>query len=211
MGGVLSQPCLQLPAMRVQGGDLGLEGDDLRLQGQNQRSALSGQCVPDGGRQRRSNGVHAADILHRSPPRNSAVIPRGGGRERLPLEQLRDLYDHGRFGLVLIGLPGLERRLVRYAQFSFRVGFVHQFRPLSAEDLQAVLRSYWQGLGLPLQPEDAASAEALAAIVRLTGGNFRLVQRLFSQIERVLQVNELRVVTKEVVEAARETLVIGSS
>jgi len=35
------------------------------------------------------------------------------------------------------------------------------------------------------------------------------VQRLFSQIERVLQINELRTITKEVVAAARENLVIG--
>lgn len=49
----------------------------------------------------------------------------------------------------------------------------------------------------------------MAAIIRISGGNFRLVQRLFTQIERILQINEHRVVTKEVVEAAREHLVIG--
>ena len=35
------------------------------------------------------------------------------------------------------------------------------------------------------------------------------MQRLLSQVERVLQINELRFVTKEVVEAARELLIIG--
>ena len=35
------------------------------------------------------------------------------------------------------------------------------------------------------------------------------MQRLLTQIERILQINELRTVTKEVVEAARENLVIG--
>lgn len=42
------------------------------------------------------------------------------------------------------------------------------------------------------------------------GGNFRLVQRLCSQIMHILDINALQVVTAEVVEAAREKLGIGS-
>jgi DNA transposition AAA+ family ATPase len=64
-------------------------------------------------------------------------------------------------------------------------------------------------LGLECSPEDFTDAEAMAAIGRITGGNVRLVQRLFSQIERILQINQLRTISKEVVEAARENLVIG--
>jgi len=36
-----------------------------------------------------------------------------------------------------------------------------------------------------------------------------VVQRLFAQIARILAINALRAITKEVVETAREGLVIG--
>jgi DNA transposition AAA+ family ATPase len=129
------------------------------------------------------------------------------------VEHLRDVYDRanqrGHLGLVLIGLPGIEKRLARYPQMFSRVGFVHHYRALSAAELHFVVTHKWAELGLTLSPEDFADVEAVAAIARITGGNFRLVQRLFAQIARVVQINELRTVTAEVVEAARESLVIG--
>jgi len=125
------------------------------------------------------------------------------------LEQMRDLHDQGNMGLIFIGMPGLEKRLARYAQFYSRVGFVHQFKTLSTKEMQFILAHKWVQLGLTLAQDDFTDAEAVAAIVRITGGNFRLIQRLFTQIERLLQINGLRTVTKEVVEAARESLVIG--
>lgn len=62
----------------------------------------------------------------------------------------------------------------------------------------------WRTLG-----KQIAKAQALAAIARITHGNFRLVDRLFTQMERVMKINELHTITDDVVEAARSTLVIG--
>jgi hypothetical protein len=45
----------------------------------------------------------------------------------------------------------------------------------------------------------------------MTGGNFRLLTRLLTQTERVLQVNDLHLISNEVVEAARDSLLIGTS
>jgi DNA transposition AAA+ family ATPase len=55
------------------------------------------------------------------------------------------------------------------------------------------------------------SAQAVAVIARITRGNFRLLDRLFTQIERVMKINELHAITSDVVGAASSTLVIGTS
>lgn len=51
----------------------------------------------------------------------------------------------------------------------------------------------------------------MAAIACVTGGNLRLLQRQFVQIERVLSINELSVITDDVVQAARNTFIIDAT
>ena len=125
------------------------------------------------------------------------------------LELIRDIFDRTGVGVILIGMPGMEKRLSRFPQFYSRVGFAHHYRALTGDELSFVLTRHWRSLGLDLDDADFTDAQAIASIARITGGNFRLLHRLFVQIERILKINELTVITDDVVEAARSILVVG--
>jgi hypothetical protein len=60
-------------------------------------------------------------------------------------------------------------------------------------------------------PEDSFTPEVVARLIRITSGNLRLLTRLLTQTERVLSVNDSQRVSLEIVEAARDSLVIGQA
>jgi DNA transposition AAA+ family ATPase len=124
------------------------------------------------------------------------------------LEQVRDYFDRHNMGVILIGMPGIEKRLARYPQLYSRIGFAHEYRPLTPDELTAVL-THRLAPSAPAPDGGIGYATAIATIVRVTGGNFRLVDRLVTQIERIQALNELDDLTPEVVDAAREALLIG--
>jgi DNA transposition AAA+ family ATPase len=144
-------------------------------------------------------------------PTDLIIIDEADRLKTASLEQVRDIFDQSHLGIVLIGMPGFEKRLSRYPQFYSRVGFVHAFRPLSAAQVRDLLQQKWVPSGVMLPEEGVADEEALAAMIRVTGGNFRLLHRLLAQIARIMEINALQGVTAEVVEAARESLVIGTA
>jgi DNA transposition AAA+ family ATPase len=124
------------------------------------------------------------------------------------LEQIRDIADRGEIGLLLLGMPGLDKRLQRVPQLYSRVGFAQKIEPMSQEETRFFLAQRWSHRVSP-HSTDFTDQEAVAAIMRITQGNLRLIDRLMKQVERVLTANQLTVVTKEVVETARQNLIIG--
>jgi DNA transposition AAA+ family ATPase len=149
-------------------------------------------------------------INHLSNPFIKLLIIDESDRLKLTsLEQIRDYYDQKDCGLILIGMPGMEKKLSRYAQLYSRVGFVHEFKPLSKDEMLFIMSNYLTKFGINIDPKDFTDHETIAAIMQATRHNFRLLNRLLKQIERIMKVNMVNTITKEIVLAARECLVIG--
>ncbi len=145
-----------------------------------------------------------------SDPTMLIVVDEADRLQMNSLEQLRSIFDEGSLGMVLIGMPGIEKRIARFPQFYSRIGFVHEFRPLDAIEMQALLDRHWTP-GRCSLPKSSFTPEIVARLIRITGGNFRLLTRLLTQVERVLSVNDVNAVSMEIVEAARDSLVIGQA
>jgi DNA transposition AAA+ family ATPase len=105
-------------------------------------------------------------------------------------------------------MPGIEKRIARFPQFYSRIGFVHEFLTLEEKEITELRNQGWVPVGVTL-PSEVLAPDVIASLIRMSGGNFRLLTRLLTQIERILKVNQLDKVSKEIVAAARDSLVIG--
>ena len=93
--------------------------------------------------------------------------------------------------------------LARYPQCYLRIGFVHEYRSLGAAKIEA-----WAPSGVSL-PQEALTTDIISRIAAMTEGNFRVLNRLLTHLERVLDVNDTSKVSVAILEAARESLIIG--
>ena len=84
------------------------------------------------------------------------------------LEQMRSIFDEGTAGMVLIGMPGIEKRVARFPQFYSRLGFVHEFRPLDSTQVQDLLEKRWTPDGVVF-PNEPLNPEVMASLIRMRG------------------------------------------
>ena len=143
-------------------------------------------------------------------PTSLVIIDETDRLKTAGLEQVRDIFDRGDLGVVLIGMPGLEKRLSHYPQLYSRVGFVHAFRPLSAQEVRQLLHQRWLPAGIEL-PEGGwrtrKHSRRLSALLGATSG----CSTGSSPNARIVEINALQKVTSQAVETARVSLVIGTA
>lgn len=125
------------------------------------------------------------------------------------LELLRELYDEGKVNIIFIGMPGIEKMLERFPQLYSRIGFVHQFKNLGVTEITFILQKHLGKLNVEVKGDDFTDQEVIATITRMTNGNFRRIDRLIKRSMRIMKVNCMTTLTKEIVEAARSCLLIG--
>src|SRR5215468_4591767 len=111
--------------------------------------------------------TYAQKRMETPDPTDLIMIDEADRLKTTALEQVRDIFDHGGLGVVLIGMPGIEKRLSRYPQLYSRVGFVHAFRPLSAAQVRKLLQQKWMPSGVAFPKKGVVDEGALAAIIRV--------------------------------------------
>lgn len=125
------------------------------------------------------------------------------------LEVIRDLYDRTPLSILLIGSPGIERRLRRsgYGQLHSRFTFAYEIQPLTVDEMRFFIGRKWEELSLPCTADDAVSA----TIMRIANGNLRVLHRVFAEIKRLQKINCLPIITPDVIEVARKGLLLGTT
>ena len=98
----------------------------------------------------------------------------------------------------------MDRRLERQPHFSHRVAFVHQYKQLSLEEVRLYIDYKLDAMGLSKPQNDLYSV-----IYWYTQGNFRMLNNLFLQISRLIRINAMTEITRDLIDTAREILLFG--
>ena len=77
--------------------------------------------------------------------------------------------------MILIGMPGIERRISRDPQLYSRVGFLHEFKTLSKDEMTFIIEHHLAQLGTEIKIDKFNDYETLNTIIRITKGKLRVL------------------------------------
>jgi hypothetical protein len=160
----------------------------------------------------KERGLYGLEIPSHAREQHYAKIIIIDESERLKpeaFELIREIYDSGQANFIFIGMPGIEKTMSRFPQLYSRIGFVHQFKNMGNQELKFILENHLGKLNFNLKDDDYNDQEVISTVLRITNGNFRLVDRVIKQARRIMKVNCMTTITKEIIEAARSCLLIG--
>jgi hypothetical protein len=69
------------------------------------------------------------------------------------------------------------------------------FRSLDEAQTTRLLNEQWLTIGVRL-PDAVLAPDVIATLIRMSGGNFRLLTHLLIQVERIVKVNQSEIVSK---------------
>jgi len=82
------------------------------------------------------------DMMEDDRYSNLIIVDEADRLKLQALEELRSIFDKSKVGIILIGMPGMQKKLSRYPQLYSRVGFVHEFRALSQDELMFLVEQH---------------------------------------------------------------------
>jgi hypothetical protein len=125
------------------------------------------------------------------------------------LELIRQLYDQYQFGLILIGMNGIQNKMMQLPQFYSRIGFAHQYQQLQKSDLTTAITQLALELELNLGVNDTHKKYTIDKIITTCRGNFRILDRLLSQMKRIQTINDMPYADELTLNAAKKLLISG--
>ena len=120
------------------------------------------------------------------------------------LEAICDFAEEHKLGIVLLGMPGFDRRIRNYDQINNLVGFYHIFNTPRTDELRAILEARWQRQQVTI--EDGA----IEMLEKVTNSNIRKLVNINAEMSRVCELNSISIITPELVQLASKTLLLDT-
>ncbi|MBX9721654.1 MAG: ATP-binding protein [Candidatus Obscuribacterales bacterium] len=120
----------------------------------------------------------------------------------LCLDAINDFRLNNRIGIVLLGVPGFDRKVKLFDQVGNDVALYHEYTPPRSEELKQILELQWSG------PEITVEQAAITVIEEVTSSNIQKALNVQAEIERVRRINSIAIISPELVKAATSSLLL---